>query len=52
MGCSRRAAWAQLGSDAASGGGLDFPRSAKAAFTYNGNSGVANELYSGARPMG
>lgn len=36
----------RLGSDAASSGGLDFPRSAKAAFTYNGDSEVTEELFS------
>lgn len=39
-----------LGADAAtgSGGGLDFPHRAKAAFTYTGNGEVTEELYSGA----
>ncbi|MEV8410926.1 hypothetical protein AB0R12_35720 [Streptomyces niveus] len=37
-----------LGADAAtgSGGGLDFPHRAKAAFTYTGNGEVTEELYS------
>ncbi|MFB6951283.1 hypothetical protein ACFCXP_16795 [Streptomyces niveus] len=39
----------ELGADAAtgSGGGLDFPHRAKAAFTYTGNGEVSEELYSG-----
>ena len=39
---------AALGGDAAAGGSLDFPRRAKAAFTYAGgsNSEVSEELYS------
>ncbi|WP_329149689.1 hypothetical protein OG501_03715 [Streptomyces niveus] len=39
-----------LGADAAtgSGGGLDFPRSAKTAFTYTGSGEVTEELYSDA----
>lgn len=38
----------ELGADAAtgSGGGLDFPHQAKAAFTYTGNGEVTEELYS------
>lgn len=38
----------ELGGDAATGGSLDFPRQAKATFTYNGgsNSEVSEELYS------
>ncbi|MEV8289611.1 hypothetical protein [Streptomyces niveus] len=40
----------ELGADAAtgSGGGLDFPHRAKAAFTYTGNGEVTEELYSDA----
>ncbi|MEN8654376.1 hypothetical protein ABCR94_28210 [Streptomyces sp. 21So2-11] len=40
----------ELGSDAATGGSLTFPRQAKATFTYNGgsNSEVSEELYSDA----
>ncbi|AJC55008.1 hypothetical protein [Streptomyces sp. 769] len=39
----------KLGGDAATGANLDFPRKAKASFTYAGssNSEVAEELYSG-----
>ncbi|TQE30527.1 hypothetical protein Sipo8835_23160 [Streptomyces ipomoeae] len=38
----------KLGGAAATGGSLDFPREAKASFTYSGdsNSGVSEELYS------
>jgi hypothetical protein len=41
-------ALAELGGQAAAGGSLDFPRSAKASFTYAGssNSEVSEELYS------
>ncbi|MFG2703149.1 hypothetical protein [Streptomyces sp. NPDC048386] len=45
LGC---AALDKLGSDAATGGSLDFPRTAKASFTYTGDSDseVSEELYS------
>ncbi|MFD4476481.1 hypothetical protein ACFWPU_10255 [Streptomyces sp. NPDC058471] len=45
-------ALAKLGGDAATGGSLDFPRKAKAAFTYgaNGTSEVSEELYSDTAP--
>ncbi|MEV5979602.1 hypothetical protein [Streptomyces sp. NPDC052114] len=45
-------ALAKLGGDAATGGSLDFPRKAKATFTYgaNGTSEVSEELYSDTAP--
>ncbi|MDX2826745.1 hypothetical protein PV416_38180 [Streptomyces ipomoeae] len=45
LGC---AALDKLGSDAATGGSLNFPRTAKASFTYTGDSdsAVSEELYS------
>ncbi|MFH9071404.1 hypothetical protein [Streptomyces alboflavus] len=45
-------ALAKLGGDAATGGSLDFPRKAKAAFTYGagGTSEVSEELYSDTAP--
>ncbi|MEV5506610.1 hypothetical protein [Streptomyces orinoci] len=45
LGCP---ALSKLGADAATGGSLDFPRQAKAAFTYSGGSDseISEELYS------
>ncbi|MFE7425002.1 hypothetical protein [Streptomyces sp. NPDC057545] len=49
IGC---AALERLGSNADTGSGLEFPRKAKASFTYNGSSTseVSEELYYGVAP--